>query len=34
MKVNGFYVSIISVRILDANNLEKKIFVNNIPFFL
>ena len=31
MKVNGYYVSLISVSIIDANNLDKKILVNNIP---
>ena len=30
MKVIGYYVSIMSVSITDANNLDKKIFVNNI----
>ena len=30
MKVIGYYVSVISVSVIDANNLDKKIFVNNI----
>ena len=34
MKVIRYYVSIISVSIIDANNLDKKIFVNNIPILL
>ena len=32
MKGNGYYVSMISASIIDANNPEKKIFVNNIPY--
>ena len=31
MKVNGYYVPLISVSIIDANNLDKKILVNNVP---
>ena len=31
MKVIEYYVSIISVSIIGVNNLEKKIFINNIP---
>ena len=30
MKVIGYYFSIINVSITDANNLEKKIFENNL----
>ena len=30
MKVIGYYFSIISVSITDANNLEKNIFENNL----
>ena len=32
MKVIGYYVSVISISIIDVNNLDKKIFVNNIPY--
>ena len=32
MKVTGYYVSIISVSVIDANNLDKKIFGNNIIY--
>ena len=31
MKVIGYYISITSVSVVDANNLDKKIFINNIP---
>ena len=31
---NGYYVSITRVSIIDANNLDKKIFVNSIPNLL
>ena len=31
MKLNGYYVSLISVRIIEQINLDKKILVNNIP---
>ena len=31
MKVIEYYVLIKSVSIIDANNLDKKMFVNNIP---
>ena len=34
MKVIEYYVSIISVSIIGVNNLEKKIFINNIPNLL
>ena len=34
IKVIGYYVSVISVSIIDANNLDKKIYVNNIPNLL
>ena len=34
MKVIGYYVSMISVTIINANNLDKNIFVNNIPNLL
>ena len=32
MKVIGYFVSIISASIKDANILDKKIFVNNISY--
>ena len=28
----GYYVSVVSVSIIDVNNLDKKIFVNNIIY--
>ena len=31
MEVIEYYVTIISVIVIDANNLNKKNFVNNIP---
>ena len=31
MKLNGYYVSIMCENIIDANNLDKKTFVNNTP---
>ena len=34
MKVIEYYVLIKSVSIIDANNLDKKMFVNNIPNLL
>ena len=34
MKLNGYYVSIMCENIIDTNNLDKKIFVNNIPYLL
>ena len=32
MKVIGYYVSMISLSIIDANNLDQKILVNNIMY--
>ena len=32
MKVIGYYVSIISASIKDANDLDKKIFENNVIY--
>ena len=34
MKLNGYYVSLTSESIIDASNLDKKNFLNNISYLL